>query len=309
MPSLPVKSSAIGSNSASTSPFSPACCIFVIVSRNACSGGVRLQPADSSAQAKTKAASKVRLRGLPRFGAYAPIGSSRRYASEWWSAAGERNPGMSIERPWLANYPANVPAQVNVDEYPSIVSVLEQACESFRDNPAFTNFGTALSYGDIDRLSARFAAYLLGELQLKKGDRVALMMPNVLQYPIAIFGVLRAGLTVVNVNPMYTPRELKHQLRDSGAKAIVVMEMFAHVLAEVIADTPVQRVVTTCVGDLLAFPKGAVMNFVLRHVKRVIPEYRLPNAIGFRQALELGEQRSLPQIEIRPEDIAFLQYT
>jgi long-chain acyl-CoA synthetase len=124
---------------------------------------------------------------------------------------------MSIERPWLASYPANVPAQVNVDEYPSIVSVLEQACKNFSNNPAFSNFGTVLTYSDIDRLSARFAAYLLGELKLKKGDRVALMMPNVLQYPIAIFGVLRAGLTVVNVNPMYTPRELRHQLRDSGA--------------------------------------------------------------------------------------------
>jgi long-chain acyl-CoA synthetase len=145
---------------------------------------------------------------------------------------------MDIERPWLASYPANVPAQVNVDEFPSIVSVLEQACERYRHNPAFTNYGTTLSYDDIDRLSSRFASYLLNELKLKKGDRVALMMPNVLQYPIAIFGVLRAGLTVVNTNPMYTARELRHQLSDSGAKAIVVMEMFADVVAEVIADTP-----------------------------------------------------------------------
>jgi long-chain acyl-CoA synthetase len=216
---------------------------------------------------------------------------------------------MSIERPWLASYPANVPAQVNVDEFPSIVSVLEQACERFRHNPAFTNYGTTLTYDDIDRLSARVASYLLGELKLKKGDRVALMMPNVLQYPIAIFGVLRAGLTVVNTNPMYTARELRHQLSDSGAKAIVVMEMFADVVAEVIADTPVRHVITTCIGDLLSFPKGAVMNFVLRHVKKAIPEYQLPGAVGFRQALELGEARALPEVDIRSEDVAFLQYT
>jgi long-chain acyl-CoA synthetase len=216
---------------------------------------------------------------------------------------------MDIERPWLASYPANVPAQINVDEFPSIVSVLEEACEHFRDNPAFTNFGTVLSYEEIDRLSRRFAGYLLGELKLKKGDRVALMMPNVLQYPIAIFGVLRAGLTVVNTNPMYTGRELKHQLCDSGAKVIVVMEMFAHTLAGVIADTPVQQVVTTCIGDLLSFPKGAFINFMLRHVKKVVPEYDLPGAINFREALARGEKHALPAIDIRPEDIAFLQYT
>jgi long-chain acyl-CoA synthetase len=216
---------------------------------------------------------------------------------------------MSIDRPWLASYPANVPAEVNVDEFPSIVSVLSQACERFSDNPAFSNFGTVLSYDDIDRLSRRFAGYLLGELKLKKGDRVALMMPNVLQYPIAIFGVLRAGLTVVNTNPMYTGRELRHQLRDSGAKVIVVMEMFAHVLAEVIEDTPIEQVVTTCIGDLLAFPKGAFINFMLRHVKKAIPEYHLPRATSFRRALELGEGHPLPEVDIRPEDVAFLQYT
>ncbi|MEO7251623.1 MAG: AMP-binding protein [Arenimonas sp.] len=216
---------------------------------------------------------------------------------------------MSIDRPWLASYPAYVPAQINVDEFPSIVSVLEQACHRFNGNPAFANFGTTLSYEDVDRLSTRFASYLLNELKLKKGDRVALMMPNVLQYPVAIFGVLRAGLTVVNTNPMYTGRELKHQLKDSGASAIVVMEMFAHTLAEVIADTPVRQVITTCVGDLLAFPKGALVNFTLRHVKKLVPDYNLPGAITFNQALALGEKRALPTVEIRGEDIAFLQYT
>jgi len=216
---------------------------------------------------------------------------------------------MSIERPWLASYPAGVPAQINVDEFPSIVSVLKAACDSYSANPAFSNFGKALTYEEIDRLSGRFANYLLNVLKLKKGDRVALMMPNVLQYPVAIFGVLRAGLTVVNTNPMYTARELKHQLKDSGASAIVVMEMFAHTVAEVVAETSVKQVITTCVGDLLGFPKGPFINFMLKHVKKVVPEYRIPGAIDFREALALGEPYTLPAIDIRPDDIAFLQYT
>ena len=216
---------------------------------------------------------------------------------------------MSIERPWLASYPADVPAQVNLDEFPSIVSVLNSACSRYSANPAFSNLGKSLSYGDIDRLSTQFANYLLHELKLKKGDRVALMMPNILQYPVAIFGVLRAGLTVVNTNPMYTGRELKHQLNDSGASAIVVMEMFATTVAEVIAETQVKQVITTCIGDLLGFPKGPFVNFMLKHVKKVIPEYQLPGAISFNEALSLGAGKQLPTIEIRPGDIAFLQYT
>ncbi|HMB55819.1 MAG TPA: AMP-binding protein [Arenimonas sp.] len=216
---------------------------------------------------------------------------------------------MSNERPWLASYPENVPAQINVDEYPSIVSVLSKACERYSSRPAFSNYGKSLTYADVDRLSAQFANYLLNELKLKKGDRVALMMPNVLQYPIAIFGVLRAGLTVVNTNPMYTGRELKHQLQDSGASVIVVMEMFAHTVADVVADTPIKQVITTCIGDLLGFPKGPIVNFMLKYVKKMIPDYRLPGAIGFRQALALGGDKPLPQIDIRAGDIAFLQYT
>ncbi len=216
---------------------------------------------------------------------------------------------MGIERPWLASYPADVPAEINVDEFPSIVSVLTQACERYNQNPAFSNYGRTLTYEEVDRLSRRFASYLLNELKLKKGDRVALMMPNVLQYPIAIFGALRAGLTVVNTNPMYTGRELRHQLKDSGAVVIVVMEMFAHTVAEVVADTAIRQVVTTCIGDLLGFPKGPLANFMLRYVKKVVPEFRLPGAITFNQALALGEHAELPKVEIRPEDIAFLQYT
>ena len=216
---------------------------------------------------------------------------------------------MDIERPWLASYPANVPDEINVDEFPSIVAVFEQACERFRDRPAFSNLGKALSYDDLDRLSARFASYLLNDLKLKKGERVALMMPNILQYPIAIFGVLRAGLTVVNTNPMYTGRELRHQLVDSGASAIVVLESFAHTLAGVIGDTQVRQVVTTGIGDLLGFPKGPIVNFTVRYVKKLVPDYDLPGAIGFREALARGERHRLPAADIRADDSAFLQYT
>ncbi len=216
---------------------------------------------------------------------------------------------MGSERPWLASYPKGIPPHIDLEKYASIVSVLDEVCRDFSDRPAFSNFGKQLSYADFDRLSAQFANYLLHELKLKKGDRVALMMPNVLQYPVAIFGVLRAGLTVVNTNPMYTARELKHQLTDSGASAIVVLENFASVVAEVIAETSVKQVIVTGVGDMLGFPKGALVNFVLRHVKKQVPEYSLPGAIRFNRALELGAGKTLPSIDIRGHDIAFLQYT
>ena len=196
-----------------------------------------------------------------------------------------------------------------MDKYASIVSVLNEACATYGDRPAFANFGKQIDYAEVDRLSTQFANYLLHELKLKKGDRVALMMPNVLQYPIAIFGTLRAGLTVVNTNPMYTARELKHQLVDSGASAIVVLENFAHVVQEVVDQTPVKQVVLTGVGDMLGFPKGPLINFVLRHVKKQVPDFTLPGAIRFREALALGARHKLPDIDIRGHDIAFLQYT
>ena len=216
---------------------------------------------------------------------------------------------MSIERPWLANYPAGIPAQIDVDEFASIPAVLEGAIEKYRDRPAFSNLGKSITYGELDTLSRRFAAYLLGELKLKKGDRVAIMMPNCLQYPVATFGVLRAGLTVVNTNPMYTARELKHQLVDSGASAILVLDNFGHVVQKVLPDTALKQVITTGLGDMLGFPKGTIVNFVLRHVKKMVPEYDIPGAVRFNDTLKLGERHTLPDIAITHDDIAFLQYT
>jgi long-chain acyl-CoA synthetase len=213
------------------------------------------------------------------------------------------------QRPWLAQYPAGVPAEIDVDEFPSIVSVLQRAIDRYRDRPAFGNLGKILTYADVDLLSAQLAAYLLGELNLKKGDRVAIMLPNCLQYPIATFGILRAGLTVVNVNPLYTPRELRHQLVDSGASAIIVLDNFAHTVQDVIADSSLKHVITSGLGDMLGAPKGAIVNFVLKYVKKMVPDYALPGAVRFRDALKLGQRHALPEVVSDPEDIAFLQYT
>ena len=216
---------------------------------------------------------------------------------------------MNLERPWLQSYPAGVPAEIDVDEFRSVAAVFDASVAKFRDRPAYSNFGKVLTYGEADVLVTQFAAYLLGELQLKKGDRVALMMPNCLQYPIATFGVLRAGLTVVNVNPLYTARELKHQLVDSGASVLVVVDNFGDTVQQVIADTPVKQVVTTGLGDMLGFPKGAIVNFVLKYVKKMVPDYRIRGAVRFKEALRLGSRHTLPAVSVDHDDIAFLQYT
>ncbi|RAP57809.1 AMP-binding protein [Oleiagrimonas sp. MCCC 1A03011] len=216
---------------------------------------------------------------------------------------------MSEQRPWLAHYPAGVPETIDVQLYTSVVAVIEEAFERFRHRPAFTNFGRELSYGDIDRLSAKFAAYLQKDLGLRKGDRIAIMMPNVLQYPIALFGALRAGLTVVNTNPMYTARELKHQLEDSGAAAIVVLDNFAATLQKVIAETGIKHVVTTGIGDMLGLAKGTLINFALKHVKKMVPDYHIEGAVRFRDALSRGGDGRFDRVELGHDDLAFLQYT
>ena len=215
---------------------------------------------------------------------------------------------MTTERPWLAHYPKDVPAQIDLDRYPSIVAVIDEACQRFADRPAYGNLGKTLTYAEIDRLSGQFAAYLSGTLGLAKGDRIAIMLPNVLQYPVVLFGALRAGLVVVNTNPLYTARELEHQLVDSGAKAIVVLENFAHVLQQVMARTSVQQAVVTSLGELLGM-KGVLVNLAVRNLKRMVPAWRIEGAITLRDALARGDGRARPAVTLGHGDLAFLQYT
>jgi long-chain acyl-CoA synthetase len=214
-----------------------------------------------------------------------------------------------VARIWLRNYPPGVPAEIDPGRYRSLKQLFEESFEKFRARPAYTNMDVTLTYDDLDKLSRSFGAWLQHGAGLRKGDRVALMMPNVLQYPVAIFGVLRAGMSVVNTNPLYTPRELEQQLKDSGAKAIVILENFAHVLEQVIARTDVKHVVVTGVGDLLGFPKSALVNFVLRRVRKQVPKYQLPGALRFNEVLRRGGSQRLDPVELGHEDIAFLQYT
>jgi long-chain acyl-CoA synthetase len=214
-----------------------------------------------------------------------------------------------VDKIWLKNYPQGVPAEIDVNKYTSLRDMFERAVKNFAARPAYTNMGRTIDYTELDRESRNFGAWLQNDGGLGRGDRVAIMMPNVLQYPIAVFGALRAGLTVVNTNPLYTPRELEHQLNDSGATVIVIVENFAHVLAEVIARTKVKRVIITGVGDLLRFPKSAIVNFVVRKVRKQVPPYHLPGAISFRSVLDAGARFELRYVEVEHEDIAFLQYT
>lgn len=212
-----------------------------------------------------------------------------------------------MERIWLKSYPKGVPAEIDVNAYASIRDVFEQAIGQFGPRLAYTCMGKSITFAELDTASAEFGAFLQGR-GLKKGARVALMMPNILPYPVCLFGVLRAGCTVVNTNPLYTPRELEHQLSDSGAEVIVVVENFAHTVQEVVGRTAVKQVVVTSIGEMLGW-KGPLVDFVLRHVKKMIPAWSLPGSIRLSEALAEGGRRKLERLPISHDDIAFLQYT
>ena len=214
-----------------------------------------------------------------------------------------------MDRIWLNNYPSGIPTDIDPDLYASLAEMFDSACAAYGNLPAYTNMGATLSFAQLDELSRAFAAWLQRKSGLAAGDRVALMMPNILQYPIALFGVLRAGMVVVNTNPLYTARELEHQLADSGAKAIVVVENFAHVVQQVLPHTGLKNVLVTRIGDLLGFPRGAIVNFVLRYVRKQIPAWRMPGALTFKSALGAGLGLKLEPAALGPQDIAFLQYT
>ncbi len=214
-----------------------------------------------------------------------------------------------MERIWLAHYPAGVDPDVDVRAFPSLVHMFEDAVRRFPRHTAFISMGASLTYAELDALSQKFGAFLQNVARLPRGARVALMVPNLLQYPVALLGALRAGYVIVNCNPLYTPRELEHQLKDSGAEAIVVLENFASTVAEVVAGASLRQVVVARVGDLLGPARGALANFVVRHVKKLAPQCDLPGAVRFRQALRLGAHSQLRPIELGPDDLAFLQYT
>lgn len=218
---------------------------------------------------------------------------------------------MSISKdtyPWLKHYPDGVPYEINPDAYTSLLDLMETGFKNNADQPAYTNLGKQITYKELDLLSRNFASYL-ESIGLKQGDRIAIQMPNILQYPIAMFGALRAGLTIVNTNPLYTSREMQHQFDDSGAKAIVIVANFAANLEKIIANTGIEHVIITEIGDMLGFPKKQIVNAVLKYVKKMIPDYHLPQAVSFNDALKTGAQISYKRPHVSGIDIAFIQYT
>ena len=214
-----------------------------------------------------------------------------------------------MEKVWLKSYPPGIPAEIDVNEFKSLGDLFEQGVRKFSARTAYLNMGKGIRYDELDRLSAAFAGFLQGVLKLPRGARVALMMPNLLQYPIAMFGVLRAGYTVVNVNPLYTARELEHQLRDSGAETIVIVENFAGTLAQVLPNLRVPNVVVTSLGEMLGFPKSLLVNFVVRRIKKMVPAWHIPGHVSFSDALARGRAHRLAQVDVGHDDIAYLQYT
>ena len=214
---------------------------------------------------------------------------------------------QNIERPWLKNYPAEMPATIRPEDYPNLVAIIDEKLKKYAARPAFTCFDKSLSFSDIDKYSQQFAAYLQ-TTGLKKGDKVALMMPNILQYPIALFGVLRAGMTLVNTNPLYTPREMKHQFNDSGAKAIVIIENFASHLQGIIAETSIEKVIVTSMGEMLGL-KGLIVNYIVRKKKKLVPPFSLPGSITFKSALKIGAQNKFTPVPTQLDDVIALQYT
>lgn len=213
-----------------------------------------------------------------------------------------------MEKIWLKNYPEAVPHEINLNDYSSIIDIFEKSCHKFRDRASFTCMGSELTFEDLNFLSADFAAFLQHK-GLKKGDRIALQLANVLQYPVVLFGAIRAGLIVVNTNPLYTAREMKHQFIDSGCKAIVILENSCVHLQEIIKDTEIEVVVTTGIGDLLGWPKSLAVNSIIKYVKKMVPDYSLPDAITFYEAMEVGRDNEFTPVELKSHDLAFLQYT
>jgi long-chain acyl-CoA synthetase len=213
-----------------------------------------------------------------------------------------------MEKTWLKQYPAGVPANIDVAQYPSLVALLEESLKKYASLPAYKFMGKAISFAQVDQAARALAAYLQS-LGLAKGDRVAIMLPNIPQYPVAVAAILRAGYVVVNVNPLYTPRELEHQLKDSGAKAIIIVENFAHVLQQVMSAVPTKKVIITALGDMLGFPKSLIVNYVVRKVKKMVPAFELPGAVRFADALSQGAGKTFTAAQVGPDDIAVLQYT
>jgi long-chain acyl-CoA synthetase len=214
-----------------------------------------------------------------------------------------------MKRVWQESYQEGVPHEININEYKNIPDILDQSFKDFTDRPSFHCMGKTFTFGEIDTLSQKFGSYLQNDLGLKKGTRVALMMPNILQYPVALFGLLRAGMIGVNVNPLYTGKELEHQLKDSGAEAIIIFENSAQILQQVISKTQVKHVITTSIGDMLGFPKSLIVNFVIKHVKKMVPAWSLPGSIKFNDALATGDASKFKKAKLTLEDTAFLQYT